>query len=165
MVAAATAYRGAAKDIIWKLKFGRARSGATEVAALIASRLGLRRQLGRLPAVIITHAPTATTRVRQRGYDQAQLIARCLARSCGVPYRPLLARYGHQKQIGASKAQRAAQLSGAFHAAPLQAARIRGAHIILVDDVVTTGATLEAAAKTLMDAGARRVDAVVFAQA
>ncbi len=71
-----------------------------------------------------------------------------------MPYRPLLARSGHQEQIGASKAQRSAQLAGVFRA--IRPTDIRAAHIILVDDIITTGSTLESAARVLVDAGARR---------
>lgn len=162
-VLVATRYEAAAKDVIWKLKFGRARGAGTEIAQVVEDRLRLGRLLAGRRNIIITHAPTATRRVRQRGYDQAALIAQSLARGNGVPYCRLLARRGHLKQIGATKAMRTSQLNGAFYA--VHRRRIRGAHVILVDDVITTGATLEAAARVLLDAGARRVDAVVFAQA
>jgi len=162
-VLSAVKYTGLAKDIVWKIKFGRTRSASQEIASVIVQKLSLQRQLVDKQHILITHAPTATTRVRQRGYDQAALIARNVARQSNAPYIPLLARAGQQKQIGASRSQRTAQLRSAFR--PLRHDRIRGAHIILIDDVVTTGATLEAAAQVLMDAGARRVDAIVFAQA
>ena len=160
---AATRYDDIAKDVIWRLKFGRTRGAASEIADIMVQQLRLQRVLSTVPDLIVTHAPTATSRVRQRGYDQASLIARSLASGSHVRYAPLLARMGHQKQIGADKAQRAAQLMHAFRV--INHSRVRGAHITLVDDVVTTGATLEAAAQTLLDAGARRVDAIAFAQA
>ena len=159
----AVRYETIAKDLVWKLKFGRARDAAMVTSRIIVRRLQLRRQLRLAGPVIITHAPTAASRTRQRGYDQAQLIARAMAASTGTPYRPLLARLGTTKQVGATKAQRATQVAQAFRA--INAAQIRGAHILIVDDVITTGATLEAAARTLRAAGARRVDAVTFAQA
>lgn len=167
-IQAATRYSGAAKDVIWKLKFGRARAGGSEIAGIINSQLRLAKRIADWPAamrrdVIIMHAPTANARVRQRGYDQAALIAQGLARQTGLPHRALLRRSGNQEQIGANKAQRAAQLHGVF--AVVGGRQLRGKHIILVDDVVTTGATLEAAAHALIAAGARRVDAIVFAQA
>ncbi len=163
VVRPAVKYQASAKDLIWKLKFGRGQGAAAEAADIICQRLGLLPRKLSGATIVITHAPTATSRVRQRGYDQAQLIALSLSRELGLPYRRLLARRGHQKQIGASKARRALQLSGAFHA--VYPARIRGAHVIVVDDVITTGATLEAAATALLAAGARRVDAIVLAQA
>lgn len=172
-VHAATIYDAAAKDLVWRLKFGRTRSAATEIAGIIAARLPLARSIVRLRhhmaqfigsrPIIITHAPTANARVRQRGYDQAQLIAEALAKHCGAAYTPLLVRRGKQKQVGADRSQRVEQLRRAYR--PINRREIAGAHIILVDDVLTTGATLESAAQALLDAGARRVYGVVFAQA
>jgi predicted amidophosphoribosyltransferase len=74
----------------------------------------------------------------------------------------LLARRGQSRQVGARRMQRTTQLVDAFH--PIRPSLIQGAHILLVDDIVTTGASLEAAARVLKQAGAKRIDAVVFAQ-
>lgn len=156
-VQAATAYEGGAKRLIWKLKFERARAGARDAAALIAVRCTIPEE------VVLVHVPTATSRVRRRGYDQAWLVARSLARRLGTPARPWLLRLGQKQQRGASRRGRLQQLDGAFMVQGVAA--IRGKHVVLVDDVVTTGATLEAAARTLKAAGAKRVSAVVFAQA
>ena len=108
-------------------------------------------------------APTATSRVRQRGYDQAKLLARALARQAGLPYLDCLARVGQTHQVGATREQRLRQLQAAFRVRRPNA--VRSAYLLLVDDVSTTGATLELAATILKSAGARRVDAIVFAQA
>jgi predicted amidophosphoribosyltransferase len=72
-------------------------------------------------------------------------------------------RIGQAHQVGAGRAQRKKQLDGVFR--PRHIERIKGQHIILVDDVLTTGATLESAARTLRRAGAAQVDAWVFAKA
>lgn len=74
----------------------------------------------------------------------------------------LLSRLGQTRQVGSKREQRLTQLSDAFRA--LRPDVIRNAQILLVDDVVTTGGTLEAAANVLRQAGASRIDAVVFAQ-
>lgn len=156
-VRAVTRYEGVAKQLVWRLKFERARAAADTIAALMAARLDLP------SGVIIAPIPTSTNRVRQRGYDQAQLIARGIARRTGHAYQSILLRLGQQQQHTASRKQRMVQLSEAFAVPSL--ARVRGSHIILVDDVITTGATFEAAARALKEAGAARVSAIVFAQA
>lgn len=112
---------------------------------------------------VLVPVPTATSRVRQRGYDQAGLLSQELSRRTGLPSLPLLARCGQDRQVGSGRTERVRHLTGAFR---VPAGKdVRGKHVILVDDVLTTGATLEAAAATLHKAGAARVDALVFAQA
>jgi ComF family protein len=155
-VQAATVYTGAAKKLIWKLKS----SGAQEAASIMASCM---RQLAAdRPAAVIVSIPTASTRVRQRGYDQAKLLGRELAKQAKLFWVDCLARQGQAHQVGSGREQRLLQLQGALRLT--QKRFIRGAHVIIVDDVVTTGATLEAAANVLKVAGAQRIDALVFAK-
>ncbi len=155
-VQAGTAYEGLAKQLIWLLKFGGAQAAVRPMADCLA-RL--------VPAgtpVVIVPVPTATSRQRRRGYDQATLLARELSRHCGVMYLPCLRRLGQAHQVGAGRAQRLAQLADAFEVArPL---RVRGKHILLIDDVITTGATFEAAAEAMLAAGADSVSALAFAR-
>ncbi|MDQ3123974.1 MAG: hypothetical protein M3Q14_04820 [bacterium] len=133
-----------------------------EAADIIAKQL-----VNTLPALppdtIIVHVPTATKHVRERGYDHAQRIARYLAAGLNLQHFALLARTSQARQVGASRQQCLSQMKSAFH--PRHPKFINGAHVLMVDDVVTTGATIEAAAKTLRQAGARSIDAVIFAQA
>jgi ComF family protein len=111
---------------------------------------------------IIVPVPTATLRVRLRGYDHAWLLAKNLGKYLDRPSQRLLSRYGHTRQVGAGRAKRQEQLSGAFY--PRNPKAIKGARVLLVDDILTTGATIEECARTLKKAGAKRVDAIVFAQ-
>ncbi len=152
----ATPYEGLAKTVIYKLKYERARAAAQDIARKMAASLPDGHW-------IVCHVPTSTTRIRQRGYDQAQLIAKEVAKQTGTPYASLLTRLGQQHQVGQKRAARRQQMNGAFMARHFE--HIRGSHILLIDDVITTGATLEAAAAVLKAAGARRVSAAVFAVA
>lgn len=154
-LAAAARYEGTAKRLVHALKFERAQAAAEDIAAIMAARLPTG------AATVVTYVPTATSRVRQRGYDQARLIAMCVAKELGLPCRPLLSRQGQARQVGQSKVVRMRQLEGAFH--------VRGdltdEHVMLIDDVLTTGATTRAGAAVLYEAGAARVDIAVFAKA
>ncbi len=154
---APTRYTHDAKTLVQFLKFERASAAAITIGDAIA-------QMVPPDSIqVVTHAPTASLRVRQRGYDQAQLIARQVARRLAVPYAPLLVRQGSQRQLGQSRQVRERQMATAFRTR--RAYAIRQADVLLVDDVITTGSTLEAAAAVLCQAGARSVAAAVFAVA
>jgi ComF family protein len=150
-------YDDAAKGLVHKLKFARAQAAAAVIAEMIAETLPYLP-----PDTLVTHIPTATSRYRQRGYDHAQLIAKHIAVKKGLRYASLLIRSGQSRQVGAKRDQRLKQLAGAYRSR--SGHLIEGAHILLVDDVVTTGATIEEAGKTLRLAGARQVSAAIFAQ-
>jgi ComF family protein len=147
-----------AKELIHHMKYERARAGMAEAATLMSELVW------QLPThAIYTHIPTASSRVRIRGYDHAKVLARCLALPGTAVRATLLARLGQAHQVGSSRAERLRQLQDSFR--PVHARRLQGRHVVLVDDVLTTGATLETAARTLKRAGAKRVSAIVFAQA
>lgn len=156
-VTVGTNYETIAKELVWRLKFQGAQAAAGQIAEYLAAIYA-----GDDHNILIVPVPTSSKRVRQRGYDQAQLLARELADRLGRRYLPCLTRVGQQHQVGASRHQRLTQLTGAFR---VKSSGVTGAHILLVDDVLTTGATLQAAARALKAAGAKRVEAIVFAQA
>lgn len=114
-------------------------------------------------ADLLLPVPLAAARLAQRGYNQAVLLARALA-----PARTrtglLLRLRDTPAQAGLPRAQREANLRGAFALEPLRRAEVRRARILLVDDVMTSGATLQAAAQPLHDAGAAQVGALVLAR-
>lgn len=150
-------YDGLPKELLHHAKYERARSGISEMAEIMASLPQLLP-----PNVLLVPVPTATSRVRQRGYDQAMVLARELSASSGVARGDLLARIGQAHQVGAGRKERLEHLRGAFRV--LKPKEVAGKHIVLVDDVLTTGATLETAARVLKKSGARKVDAIVFCQ-
>lgn len=151
-------YDGLARSLVRTAKYERAQSGVITMCEAAAPLLSYIPQGAWLVPV-----PTATRRVRQRGYDQSQLFARSLGRAAKLRQHRLLSRIGQAHQVGSTRAERLKHLEGAFRV--VRPDLVAGAHIVLVDDVVTTGATLEAAARALRAAGAKRVDAIVFAQA
>lgn len=153
----ATDYGEIPKKLVHKLKFERAVAAAVPIAKKIDETLP------NLPEeTIICHIPTADSRVRMRGYDQAAEIAKNLARIRGCSHKTLLIRTGKSRQVGSSRTDRFRQLENAFAAKDLNA--IKSAKILLIDDITTTGSTIESAAKILKRAGARTIYAAVFAQ-
>ena len=111
--------------------------------------------------------PLARERLRERGYNPAWELARRLAREAGLEAcADALFRVrdtGHQ--LGLPRRARSANLRDAFVVAPHRAGWVRGAHLALVDDVMTTGATAEAAVRALLAAGAADVRVWVVARA
>lgn len=152
-----TYYEGVAETVVGALKFGRTYAAANTIAQTIAHSFVIPEN------AVIVPVPTAQARVRQRGYDQSVLIARMFAKQSGVPCKKLLSRHGSQRQTGSSRAERLKQLEGAFSAKKCE--DLRKTPIILVDDVMTTGATLEAAARVLKTAGAKEIHGLTFARA
>lgn len=108
--------------------------------------------------VIVTWVPTALSHVRQRGVDHAKLLARWYARYVDLPSRQLLVRR-HQlaQKTAESRQQRARQADTAYAVAPHQKDYVSGSQIILIDDIITTGYTINAAARQLREAGAVQV--------
>jgi ComF family protein len=113
-------------------------------------------------ADVVAPIPLHVKRLRERGFDQAQLLARAAAKRFGLPLRPLLVRTrdtGHQ--VGRDRAARERNIRDAFRAAK----PCEGLRVCLIDDVLTTGATAAAAASALLQAGAARVEVRTLARA
>lgn len=115
------------------------------------------------PPDLILPIPLHPRRQRRRGYNQSELLARPLARERFIDFSAAaLRRTRHTvPQVGLGPAERADNVRGAFAA---DAALVRGRHILLVDDVLTTGATMSSAAEALLAAGARTVSAYCLAR-
>ncbi len=159
---AAVLYDDASRDLILKLK----RADRTDLAGLFA--LWLARAASDLiaEADAVVPAPLHPIRLLTRRFNQAAEIARPLARRAGVSYLPdVIVRRRHTPtQGGKSGSGRRRNVAAAF-AVPRRAwPKVRGKTILLVDDVLTTGATAEACARVLKAAGAARVDVASVAR-
>lgn len=152
-----TDYDEIPKRLIHKFKFERAAAASQSIAVKIDHTLP-----DLPPYTIICHIPTARQRIRRRGYDQAEEIAKALAKIRGYRHKALLYRTGKSRQVGSGRKDRLKQLEGAFK---LKTFDLKGANVLLIDDITTTGATLEAAAKVLKKSETKTIDAAVFAQA
>jgi ComF family protein len=118
-------------------------------------------------ADLLVPIPLHRLRLAARRFNQSAELARVVSQACGAPVETLaLARVkSTAPQVGLSRAQRAVNLAGAFRVDPARAPILEARHIVLIDDVLTTGATANAAARALLKAGAAQVDLLVFARA
>jgi ComF family protein len=115
-------------------------------------------------ADLVAPVPLHWTRLFARRYNQAALLAQFAAKLAGRPCRPdLLIRRRRTKPQSAGRAARARNVAGAFQVPPARRGLVEGRRILLVDDVRTTGATLEACARALKAAGADHVDVLTLA--
>ncbi len=163
---AATDYAAPIDQLILKLKFGAGLPLAPLFADLMLEAL-LCRAAPDLPLPdYLTLVPLGAMRLRERGFNQSLEIARPLAAALGVPLAPrMLARARETAaQSRLSMSERRRNLHGAFTLLPQTIATVRGAHIGVVDDVMTTGETLNEVAATLKFFGAARVTNLVFAR-
>jgi competence protein ComFC len=114
---------------------------------------------------LIVPVPLHSRRERERGYNQAALLARCLSHTIGIPHCESLLHRVKQtpSQVGLSDRERFRNLRRAFHCVATGGAK--GLRILLIDDVMTTGATVSSACETLRDGGTARVSALTVARA
>ncbi len=140
-------------------------SGEQRLAAPLGAALAARwRRAGALGDLLVP-VPVHAARRRERGYDQAELLARAAARELGLPMAPALERTrATTPQYRLDRRHRAVNVADAFAVSARHAATIAGRSVVLVDDVVTTGATLAASASALLAAGAVAVAAVTVAR-
>ena len=153
-------YHGNVKDSLHRYKFG----GATAYADIYSEFIVKCIDENQISCDSITWVPLSRRRLRKRGYDQAELLAKLIAKHLGQrPVRLLkkLRDTPPQSQTGSAEKRRA-NIAGAY--ACLRPERVQGKRILLVDDIVTTGATLSEAAKVLKKAGAKEVICATLAR-
>ncbi|MFB9911564.1 ComF family protein [Rhizobium paknamense] len=152
---------GVVRDMVHGLKY----ADRTDLAPLMAAWMA-RAGCDLLPdAEVIIPVPLHRWRLFSRQYNQSAELGRWLAREAGLPFRPLLLRRvkATEKQVGLTKKGRADNVRGAFQVRDREG--VAGRHLLLVDDVYTTGATVNAAARALKRAGAAKVSVLTFAMA
>jgi ComF family protein len=159
---AAMRYGDASRKLILAFKHGDRTDAAPALAAWLARAAG--GLLG--DCDVIAPVPLNRWRLLRRRYNQAALLAQALARRAGKPVAvdALRRLRATPSQGGLTAAQRRTNVRGAFAVRPRWADRIAGRGVLLVDDVMTTGATVEACARALRAAGAARVDVVTLAR-
>jgi predicted amidophosphoribosyltransferase len=140
-----------ARCLVAALKFRR----LLPVAGLMAERVQWLAPAHMLSGTVVP-VPTAAARLRQRGFDPAAEIAAALAERLDAPLEPCLFRRGSSRQVGRRRAERIG------HPPRIGARAKAPPSVLLIDDVLTTGATLTACAKALRNSGAKRVVAVTF---
>lgn len=158
---AAVSYTGAARQIVQSLKY----RDRTDLAPWMAAWM-LRAGSELLPdADLVIPVPLHRRRFFQRRFNQSAELGRNVARLARLPFSPGVVERSKRtrQQVGLRANEREANVRGAFRVTEVDA--IRGRRVLLIDDVITTGATVGAVAKALKKAGAREVDVLAFARA
>jgi len=164
---AAFVYGGAVAQAIQRMKYESRPDLTRPLGDLLWRELAARwpAEGPRLRGVLVVPVPLHPSRLAERGFNQSALLARRVAHHLGVPFAPLaLARARDTpKQATLDREARLANVAGAFRVR--QAAQVRDRAVLLVDDVSTTGATLEACSSVLLAAGSTAVLTAVLARA
>src|SRR3569833_1472479 len=158
----AVVYNEVARALVGKLKYGDRPELARFCSKLMA-------QAGHElwgPDAVLVPVPLHRARQFSRRYNQSTELARALSRLTGVPVDPLLVsrKMNTRQQGGLSRDARQRNIAGAFQPSPDISSRLRGRRAIIVDDVVTTGATVKAVTRALKAGGAEKIDVISFAR-
>lgn len=149
-------YKDEAKELVSALKFRSKRQASLPIARIMAEQLPFLDKDS-----VIVNLPTAPQRVRQRGFDHTLYIAKEIAKLKDLNVASVLRRKDNKRQVGSTRKKRLEQLKDSYRI--IRPEKIKDKTIILIDDVVTTGASLDSAIKVLKQAGAKQVYAAVFA--
>ncbi len=152
-------FEGAVREMVHSFKYGNLRAAAPTLGALLADHL----KRNPIAADVLMPVPLHGSSERWRGYNQAELLARAIARETGTPLEsralrrtkktlPQMSMHGYARRMG--------NIEGAFDCA----GDLRGASVLLIDDVVTTGSTMSACAQALKASGAGSVLGLALAR-
>jgi len=160
-IVAACRYAGVAEELIKRFKYGRDRTLAPALGDLLFGAMSDSRLAGK-PFDAVVPVPLHSLREREREFNQSTLLALMLSKHIGSPVNQLLRRVrATDPQAGLDREERMKNLKGAFQ---IRKASVKGLSLLLVDDVTTTGTTLDVCAEVLREAGAKEVCAVVVAR-
>ncbi|MFN3889814.1 MAG: ComF family protein [Beijerinckiaceae bacterium] len=153
---------GPARQLVHRLKYGDRLELALNMGGWMA-RAGAELLAG---AHVLVPIPLHRRRLFSRRFNQAAALAQAVSAASGVPADPLaLARIkATVPQVGLTRAQRADNVQGAFRVPDEARPRIAGRRVVLIDDVMTSGATANACGRALLRGGAEQVDLLVFAR-
>lgn len=154
-------YTGPARACVHALKY----DGELRLVEPLAELMAQRWRRAAVGGEVIVPVPAHAARRRQRGFDQAELLARAVGRLTGMPVLAALGRATQttaQHQLG--RQARAGNVRAAFAVADGQRAALNGRWVVLIDDIVTTGATLAGCARVLRDAAVPAVSALALAR-
>lgn len=143
-------YEGTGRQLVVALKYRNSRAALPNLANALAAMTDIS------DIDVITWAPTSASRRRRRGFDQSELLARVMGHQLHVPVRRLLRRHSGPAQTGRTSDERSSGVQ-------FDAVGVPPRGVLVVDDVVTTGATLRAAANALKLGGTRFVNGAVLA--
>jgi ComF family protein len=157
-VRSAYTFEGPARALVHALKY----HGVSAVTDLMAEPMMSRLAEWDIQIDTIVPVPMATMRKRRRGYNQAELLAGAIARATGIPVKTRLI----QKRAGPSQVEQPSEVARRQNAAQSYSAGREAADgsVLLIDDAMTTGATLDACANVLLSTGAGRVYGLTFAR-
>jgi ComF family protein len=156
---AAVAYGPVARTVALRLKYGGRLAFASTMASLMARHMPA-------DADLMVPVPLHRWRLWGRGFNQAALIGAALSRTTGVPHDPFTLRRPRRTAAlrGMGPKQRARAVQAAFAVDPKRAGALEGRHLVLIDDVYTSGATADACTLALLKAGAAKVTILCWAR-